>query len=93
MNNEIVAKQPSFMSTTMDKKVAYEYYVEPQKGANVLFELTTKPNTKGVFVEQLTKRNNLSFEREVLLQRNSELKLKDVNFKNGFWTVSAEVSN
>lgn len=93
MNNEIVAKQPSFMSTTMDKNVAYEYYIEPQKGANVLFELTTKPNTKGAFVEQLTKRNNLSFEREVLLQRDSNIKLNDVKFKDGQWFVFGEVSN
>ena len=55
--------------------------------------MKTKPNTKGAFLEQLPGRDYLAHEKEVLLQKGSDLRISDVKFENGYWTVVGEVAN
>lgn len=95
LNHDITAHQPSFMSTSIDKSAVYDGFLsEVSNGKrNVLFELKTKPNTKGAFLEQLPGREFLAQEKEVLLQKGSDLRISDVKFENGYWTVVGEVAN
>lgn len=94
LDHEVTTKQPSFMSTSMDKNYAKLFVKEkciPGERLQGLFEITTAPNTKGAFLEYASKMN----ESEVLLQKDSVLKLKDINFneKENLWEIKAEVSN
>lgn len=94
LDHEVTTKQPSFMSTSMDKYCAKLFVKEkyiPGERLQGLFEITTAPNTKGAFLEYASKMN----ESEVLLQKDSVLKLKDINFneKENLWEIKAEVSN
>lgn len=97
LDNSLEATEKGFMSTTMDKSIALDFASpKPSDTGRVpkmVWILDTKPNTKGAYLDPLNLGGKASFEKEVLLQRDSNIKIKDINFKDGLWYVKGEVSN
>lgn len=91
LNHEIKAFQPGFLSTSTNKRIGEKFACSNC----ILWEITTKPKTKGVFVEGLNITGYYSSEDEVLLQKGTTLKINDAKYdketKN--WIICAEASN
>ncbi|MBR1753222.1 hypothetical protein IJ732_00145 [bacterium] len=90
LDNEVIAHQPSFMSTTISKDLCNEF-----GHSGFYWELTTAPNTKAAYIEPLVINSCMDDEREVLLQKGSNIKIKGVEFDEKYlkWCVKGEVSN
>ena len=85
------------MSTTMDKNIALDFAShkpsDTKKTPKMLWILDTKSNTKGAYLDPLNLEGKCSFEKEILLQKDTDIKIKDMAFKDGIWLVKGEVSN
>ncbi len=91
LDNEITAFQPAFMSTTISQDKSSNF----GSREGFVWEITTEPNTKGVFVEGLNIGNFFPNEDEVLLQKGTTLKINGISFDYDAnkWCVSATASN
>lgn len=89
-DNKLTAIQAGFMSTSMNQERGSDFF---KKG--FIWEITTAPNTKGVFVEGLNISSRYPSEDEVLLQKGTTLTINDIKFdkKEKRWTVFATASN
>ena len=88
-SSDVTLEKPSFMSTTMSKRVCLDFGHE-----SFYWQLTTAPNTKACLVSPLTEDKNLNNEKEVLLQAGSKIKIKGAFYddKNSIWCLKGEVS-
>lgn len=94
LDNKVKAHNAGFLSTSLDKDIAKDFAKPTATSeSGIIFELTTKPNTKGAYMEALGINNILTAENEVLLQKGSDITIKDCSFVNGQWIVKGEVSN
>ena len=97
LDNSLEAHEKGFMSTTMDKNIALDFASpkpsDVKKTPKMLWILDTKPNTKGAYLDPLNLEGKCSFEKEILLQKDTDIKIKDMAFKDGIWLVKGEVSN
>lgn len=98
LDNKITATQPCFMATSISKDVVKNFKgVEgpDKKDANIVWNFKVKPNTKGVFIEGLNAANNSASEKEVLLQKGSQIQIQDVKYNkyHNIWEFDATVSN
>ena len=94
LDHDVKAHNAGFLSTSLDKDIAKDFAKPTSISENgIIFELTTKPNTKGVYMEALGINNILTAENEVLLQKASDITIKDCNFVDGQWIIKGEVSN
>ncbi len=78
--------QKAFMSTSLSDRFLYK---------TINWELEVKPGTKGIFMETLPTADT-GRELEVLLQKDSKIKIKDIEFRQGKipqWFIKGEVSN
>ncbi len=82
-----VATQERFMSTSL-REDATLY-------GCILWELDLPAGTKGVFLEGLNVKGDLASECEFLLQRNSKIRIKKINYdkSKGIWRIKAEIKN
>ncbi|MBR1754648.1 hypothetical protein IJ732_07425 [bacterium] len=90
LDNEISAVQHGFLSTSMDKSLAKRFARN-----HILWEFTTEPNTKGLYIEGVNLNGIFSDEKEVLLQKDSKITIQSADYdgsKNS-WYIKAKVSN
>ncbi|MBR1754234.1 hypothetical protein IJ732_05290 [bacterium] len=97
LDNEIVATQPAYMATSIDKDVV-KSFKGPQGtngNSNVVWNFSVKPNTKGFYIEGVNANSVASKEQEVLLQKGSKIKIEDINYNkyHDEWQIDATVSN
>lgn len=90
LDNEITAVQPGFMSTTLNHGMSDAFALN-----RIDWEFEVAPNTKGAYIDASNLVNLFSRENEVLLQKGSKIKIKDIEFDNEkcVWKLKAEVSN
>lgn len=89
LDNDVVATQPSFMSTTTNPFVAKDF-----GGCQIFWDLKTAPNTKAAFIEPM-QINSRMYEDEVLLQAGSKIRIQEAKFDEdqGIWFLRGEVFN
>lgn len=79
--------QERFMSTSFDPNI-----VESGKfGSKVVWNLTLPKGTKCSCIDMVMPGNAMSGEAEVLVQKNSQLFIKDLQFENNKWYIDAVV--
>ena len=90
LDYDIVAEQPSFMSTTMSKSYGNDF-----GHSGFYWELTTAPNTKACYIEPLMIDSCMKDEQEVVLQKGSKIRIKGAEFDEKLmkWCIKGEVSN
>lgn len=90
LDYDIVAEQPSFMSTTMSKSYGNDF-----GHSGFYWELTTAPNTKACYVEPLMIDSCMKDEQEVVLQKGSKIRIKGAEFDEKLmkWCIKGEVFN
>lgn len=95
LDNEVTAKIPAFASTSIDKNVAIDFTETHSFDDRVIFNLDVSPDTKGTFIEGFYTKGKFKKQNEVLLQKGSEIKIKDINYdkENGVWIIEGRVSN
>lgn len=88
LNNEITATRSSFMSTSIKDDIF-------SKRGDILWKLKVLPNSKGAFIDGLNFNGKYSQEMELLLQKDSKIKITNAEFdKNSEkWILEGEVSN
>jgi hypothetical protein len=90
LDNDIEAVQPGFTSTSLSKK-----RTEIFSNNRLVWEFTPEPNTKGSYVDAINLINFYASEDEVLLQKNSKIKIKDAEYdkEKMVWNIKATISN
>lgn len=90
LDNKVTAIQDGFMSTSINKERGTDFFKN-----GIAWEITTAPNTKGVFVEGLNISAMYPSEDEVLLQKGTKLLINDIQYDKDEkrWTVFATASN
>lgn len=90
LDNKVTAIQDGFMSTSISKERGTDFFKN-----GIAWEITTAPNTKGVFVEGLNISAMYPSEDEVLLQKGTKLLINDIQYDKDEkrWTVFATASN
>ena len=79
--------QNRFMSTSLDSNI-----VESGKfGSKIIWNLTLPPKTKAACIDMHLPQNALVGETEVLVQKNSQLFIKNLQFENNKWYIDAIV--
>lgn len=79
--------QNRFMSTSLDPNI-----VESGKfGSKIIWNLTLPPKTKAACIDMHLPQNALVGETEVLVQKNSQLFIKNLQFENNKWYIDAIV--
>lgn len=89
LDHDVVATQPSFMSTTTNPFLAKDF-----GGGQIFWDLKTAPNTKACFIEPLQIKSPM-YEDEVLVQAGSKIRIKEAKFdeNQGIWFLRGEVFN
>lgn len=80
----LVATQERFMSTSYDPNVWH---------GELHWELEVQKGSKGVFLEGINVHGSNQGECEFLLQKDSNILITDIDFKNGHWELKGSVSN
>lgn len=98
LDNEITTTQPCFMATSISKDLVKTFSgVEgpDKKPANVIWNFHVAPNTKGVYIEALNSSGSGFAEKEVLVQKNTQIKIQDVKYNKykDIWEFDAQISN
>lgn len=95
LDNKITLKMPTFVSTSLDEKVAKGFADQYSEKDKVIWEFETKPNTKGAFIEGLYAKARFNFQNEVLLQKGSTIEIKEADYDERLktWIIKASVSN
>lgn len=79
--------QNRFLSTSLDPNI-----VESGKfGSKIIWNLTLPPKTKAACIDMHLPQNALVGETEVLVQKNSQLFIKNLQFENNKWYIDAIV--
>lgn len=86
--NECIAQNNKFMSTFLVDKL------EPQANT-MIWELNVPKGTEAAFLEGVVQNNSAAHELELLLQKDSTLKIKDIIYesKTNAWKIIADVDN
>ncbi|MBR1754649.1 hypothetical protein IJ732_07430 [bacterium] len=95
LDNEITVKMPAFTSTSLTENIALDFKDNYIFNDKVVWKLDVAPNTKGTFVEGLYTNGHFKEQNEVLLQKGSQIKIKDLDFdkEEGCWMINGVVSN
>ena len=94
LDNEIVATQKGFTSTSLKRLIGNNFATCSYDGhQKMLWEYQTVPGTKGAYIEPLTSISVLASENEVLLQKNSQIKIDDLYWEDGIWKAKGKISN
>lgn len=80
----LVATQERFMSTSYSPNVW---------SGDLHWELEVQKGSKGVFLEGVNVKGHNQGECEFLLQKDSNILITDIDFKNGHWELKGSVSN
>ncbi len=72
---------------------AFFYNKAGGASGKVVWDLTVKKGSKGVFLEGNNFDGSLSGECEFLLQKDSKFEIVNIEWKNGYWKVKANVTN
>lgn len=90
LENDISIIQPGFMSVSLDKNVGNNF-----SRNGIVWELTTEPNAKGVYMEGVNIPSMHTSENEVFMQKGSKLKITDVDYNRfeNVWKIKANLSN
>lgn len=93
LDNELTAVQDGFLSASLNNMASKESYFYHKNG--IKWNLTTKPNTKGLFIEAVNASRFNAYENEVLFQKGSNITIKDINYNKDLkmWEIDGEVSN
>lgn len=83
-DNELVAVQPSFMSTTTIGKMSYI--------DNIMWEFEADKGAKGIYLEGLNTGNVSSRLSEVLLQKGTKINIIDAEIVDNKWHIRAKIS-
>ena len=79
--------QNRFLSTSLDPNI-----VESGKfGSKIIWNLTLPPKTKAACIDMQLPQNALVGETEVLVQKNSQLFIENLQFENNKWYIDAIV--
>lgn len=79
--------QNRFMSTSLNPDI-----VESGKfGSKIIWNITLPPKTKAACIDMTLPQNSLAGETEVLVQKNSQLFIQNLEFKNNKWYIDAIV--
>jgi hypothetical protein len=91
LDNEIKAQSPCFMSTSLNSDIKNLF-----GGKNrIMWELEIPKGTKGIYLEPINNNHNLSRENEFLLQKDSSIVLKFIDFdeERKEWNIKGKVLN
>lgn len=90
LDNEITAIQPGFMSASLNENVSDAFAVN-----RISWELTPEKDAKGSYVDSVNLVNLFSVENEVLLQKNSKIKIDSIDYDSEkcIWKLKGRVSN
>lgn len=90
LDNEITATQPGFMSASLDDNMCMAFSLN-----RISWELTPEKDTKGSYVDSVNLVNLFSAENEVLLQKNSKIKIDSIDYDSEkcLWKLKGRVSN
>lgn len=93
LDNELTAVQEGFLSASLDDTKSKESYFYHKNG--IKWNLTSKPNTKGLFVEAVNSQRFNAYENEVLFQKGSNITIKDIHYNKQLklWEIDGEISN
>lgn len=93
LDNELTAVQDGFLSASLNEMVSKDSYFYHKNG--IKWNLTTKPNTKGLFIEAINNKRFNAYENEVLFQKGSNISIKDIHYNKDLkmWEIDGEVSN
>ena len=80
----LTATQERFMSTSFNPNVW---------SGSIHWELNVPKGAKGVFLEGVNVKGHNQGECEFLLQKDSNINIIDIDFKNGHWVLKGSVSN
>ena len=79
--------QNRFMSTSLNPDIG-----ESGKfGSKIIWNITLPPKTKAACIDMALPQNSLAGETEVLVQKNSQLFIQNLEFKNNKWYIDAIV--
>lgn len=83
---DITIYQERFMSTSMCEDVHFNK-------SDIRWEFDLPAGTKGTFIESYNTRTTHGNQVEFLLQRNSQILIKDIEYENGIWKIYANIKN
>lgn len=83
---DITIYQERFMSTSMCEDVHFNK-------SDIRWEFDLPAGTKGTFIESYNTKTTHGNQVEFLLQRNSQILIKDIEYENGIWKIYANIKN
>ncbi len=83
---DITMTQERFMSTSMCEDVHFNK-------SDIRWEFDLPAGTKGTFIESYNTKTTHGNQVEFLLQRNSQILIKDIEYENGVWKIYANIKN
>lgn len=83
---DITIYQERFMSTSMCEDVHFNK-------SDIRWEFDLPAGTKGTFIESYNTKTTHGNQVEFLLQRNSQILIKDIEYENGVWKIYANIKN
>ncbi|MBP3925067.1 hypothetical protein J6E39_07495 [bacterium] len=83
---DIMINQERFMSTSMCEDVHFNE-------SDIRWEFDLPAGTKGTFIESYNTETTKGNQTEFLLQRNSQISIKDIEYENGVWKIYADIKN
>ena len=85
LDHDYVATQERFMSTSM--LPGHNFH------GSIVWELDVQKGSKGVFLEGINVQGSFSNECELLLQKDSQILITDIEYKGGQWHLKGKVTN
>ena len=85
LDHDYVATQERFMSTSMLPGHNFS--------GSIVWELEVQKGSKGVFLEGINVQGSFSSECELLLQKDSQILITDIEYKNNQWHLKGKVTN